>query len=421
MTNFLPNSYSIVHNLVILSGQFISSRPRAASPIYLWGLLLLGLTACQSVSLLPQPPTPPLPPTALTNPLRVAVLTPTSGEQATFGRMLHNGIVMAFDEWNNRGGVMGQRLEWLDYDTGCDFASGEQATRQALAEGARFIIGPLCAEAAIGAAQSLEASQAVLIAPAAEHSLVTVTGEGQTRPTVFRAATAAQQQGQAAARFAWQQEQTRPAAILFNQTDDEAARLAEAFAQQFTALGGKIVYQGSDTPAEGDFSPTLQAITQAGTGVIYLPAPTERVNRLAEQLRQNHLADQILLLGSDGWDSAGLDLAAASGGYFTPAFFLKDNRPETRQWADTYKATYAIEPTILAALGYESASLLAQAIEQAGSSEVGAVSQALSSGQFEGITGPLSFDPQHNPRKPIPVVQLTGEGLRFITYQFNEQ
>ncbi len=421
-TKFSPDNPSIPHKPLTLSGQFFSSplRLSASSLLRLIGFLsalMLVLTACQPTSALPQPPTPPLPPATPVNTLRVALLTPTSGEQATFGRMLRNGIIMAFDEWNSRGGVMGQRLEWLDYDTGCDFAAGEQAAQQAIAEGARFIIGPLCSEAAMGAAQILEANQAVLIAPAAVHPLVTVNREGQTRPTVFRAVTALPQQGQAAANFAFHQRQTRQAALLFNQNDDDAVRLAEAFAQQFTASGGKIVYQGSDTPTEADFGPTLQAVNQAGAEIFYLPAPADRVNPLAQQLQQAGLPRPLTLLGSDRWASPGLDLAAVNGGYFTPPFFLEDNRPETRRWADAYKATYAIEPTPLAALGYESASLLAQAIEQAGRSEVEPVSQALATGQFEGITGPISFDSQHNPRKPVPVVQITGEGVRFIRYQ----
>jgi branched-chain amino acid transport system substrate-binding protein len=330
--------------------------------------------------------------------------------------MVRNGIIMAFDEWNNQGGVMGHRLTWVDYDTGCDFAAGQQAAQQALKDGANFMIGPLCSAAAIGAAHIITSSQAILIAPAATHPLVTVDSQSRQRPTVFRVALAWPQQAQAAANFAINSLSGHRAAILFDPADDYALTLAHAFAQQFTHLGGQIVYQAAYTPTDNDFDSFWQAISQAGVEVLYLPASANVANQVATQIKQAGLADKLTLLGSDSWDSQVLDVATTSGSYFMPHFFGQDNRPETRQWANAYKATYAIEPTSLAALGYESANLLAQAVQQAGKVEVKAIAQTLAQGRFQGITGPISFDQQHNSLKPIPVVQLKDGAITFVTY-----
>jgi branched-chain amino acid transport system substrate-binding protein len=356
----------------------------------------------------------PLPPTGPTLP--IALLSPSSGELATFGRVLRNGSILAFDEWNSRGGVLGRRIQWTVYDADCTFDAARQVTQQAVADGFQFIIGPLCSEAAIAAAEVAAANGALLVAPTATHPLVTVDGQGQTRATVFRASYAYLFQGQAAARFAVETLEKRQAALFFDPSDDYSAALGNAFNTEFTAQGGEIVYQSTYTPADTDFTPSLQAAADAGAEMIYLPAPVAVVNRLAGQWQQLSPSKQLTLLGSDSWDAPELDLAAIEGSYFTRHFFLDEHRPATRAWADAYKASYAVAPDTLAALGYDAAAILMAAIQQVGTVEVKRVAETLEQGRFEAVTGPISFDRQHNPVKPVPVVQVKEAQIILVGY-----
>lgn len=367
---------------------------------------LSGAAGGNSLPPLPLPPTGPS--------LRVALLSPSSGELATFGRVLRNGSILAFDEWNSLGGVLGRRIEWTVYDADCAFDMARQVTQQAIADDFQFIIGPLCSEAAIAAAEVAEANGVLLLAPTATHPLVTVDGQGQTRATVFRVSYAYSFQGQAAARFAVETLEKRQAALLLDPGDDYSAALGNAFAAEFAAQGGEIVYQSTYTPADTDFTSALQAAASAGAEIIYLPAPVSVVNRLAAQWQQ--LPQRLTLLGSDSWDVSELDLAAAEGSYFTRHFFLDEHRPATRAWADAYKASYAVAPDTLAALGYDAAAILMEAIEQAGTLEIKRVAETLEQSRFEAVIGPISFDGQHNPVKPVPVVQVKDEEVILAGY-----
>ncbi|MBI1878232.1 MAG: ABC transporter substrate-binding protein [Chloroflexi bacterium] len=360
-----------------------------------------------------QPPLP-LPPTGPT--LRIALISPTTGELATFGRELRNGSILAFDEWNSHGGVLGRQIEWLVYDTDCVFGAAQGATQQAVADGFQFMIGPLCSEAAIAAAAVAEANEALLLAPTATHPLVTVNGQGQTRPTVFRVSYAYPLQGQAAARFAVKTLKVRRAALFVDPGDDYSITLGDAFAKQFAVQGGEIVYRATYTPTDADFTPSLQAAGEAGAEVIYLPGAVAVVNQVAGQLKQFQPSNRLTLLGSDSWAASELDLTAAAGSYFTTHFFLEDDRPTTRQWAEAYKASYAVAPDTLAALGYDAAAILMTAIQQADTFEVKTVAETLAQNRFEAITGPMTFDRQHNPIKPVPVVQIKDGRLIFIEY-----
>lgn len=281
---------------------------------------LVVLAQCGGELTVPGTPPPPVSPSGPV--LRIAILTPTSGELATFGRTLRNGSVMALDDWNSRGGLLGHTLQAIDYDTPCDFEAAQRVTGQAVADDLHFMIGPSCSEAAIAAALTANGSGALLIAPDATHPLVTVDREGQTRPTVFRASYGYVRQGQAMAALAYTHLTARRAALLTLSGDDYSTPLTEAFAADFENLGGRVVYRGVYPPGEVNFKPLLQAVSQAGAEVLYLPASVQVVNKVTAQWHELSLSTQVTLLGSDSWATPELDRTAAESSYFPVHFLL---------------------------------------------------------------------------------------------------
>ena len=373
------------------------------------------ILAAQCSSQLPPNPTPPLPPPISGPTITIALLSPSSGEMGTFGRLMRNGAIMAFDQYNAKGGLLDHPIEWRVYDTQCEFEAAQQAARQAVEDGLTFFIGPLCSEAAIGAAAVAQAHQILMISPTATHPAVTIDGQGRTRSMVFRASYVSEWQGQAAARFARNKLIANKAALLSDPADDYAAAISQAFVQTFTTEGGSIVYEGSYQSGQDDLNDMLAAIGQAEAEVIYLPAPADVTGRIAQRLNNLESLSTIPLLGSDRWDSDQLDVEAISGAYFTTHFLTTNETPSVRSWIQTYKAAYAVEPDTLAALGYDAANLLLSATERAGAFEPEAIAQTLRQGSFSGVTGPITFDPQHNPQKPVPVARIDQQRKDFFT------
>jgi len=159
----------------------------------------------------------------------------------------------------------------------------------------------------------------------------------------------------------------------------------------------------------------LTTISESGAAVIYLPASPEVVNRLAALLAESGLAGSVTLLGSDSWTGDSLDRAAVEGSYFSTHFELDDPRPIVRTWTEAYQAAYAIEADTLAALGYDAALMLVEAMEQAGTLDPGPVADRLEKIVFNGVTGPIRFDKAHNPLKPVPLVRLNRGDTEFVT------
>ncbi len=368
-------------------------------------IVLLPIIAAQCSTTTATPPLPARPSQPI---LAVAILSPISGELGSVGQPMRNGIRLAFDERNKNGGVLDYQLEWVLYDTDCTLDTAQQVTQKAINDGHKFIIGPLCSEAAIGAATIAEKAGVVMIAPAATHPLVTVTAQGQTRRSVFRGSYSHQWQGQAAARFAKEVAKANKVAVLTQPGNSYSINLAQAFSQEFTTNGGDIVYQADYINEGSDFTDTLTAVDQAGVTLIYLPASPTVANKVARQLNELGLYHTdsssntgILLLGSDAWQRDQLALSDMPGSYI-PVQYLANNKP----WLETYKATYAGQPNELSALGYDAAHILAEAITQAGTMEPAAVITALEQNTFNTITGPITFEAQHNPLKPISFLSI---------------
>jgi branched-chain amino acid transport system substrate-binding protein len=344
--------------------------------------------------------------------VRVAILTPMSGELATFGETVRNGITLAFDERNDRGGVNGQRIEWVLEDTRCDPVEARRAAERAIVEeGIHFIVGGVCSEAAIPIANVADEQGALFVAATATHPLVTVDGSGATRRLVFRASYAYPYQGQAAARFALNELNTRRAAVLINPSDDFVRSLGDEFSAAFVAGGGQVVAAPTYDSRDADFGTVVADVARTGVEVLYVPDAYPVANRVGSQVKAQ--AIDVTLIGSDVWDNGALDLEALDGAYFTLQYSREAPDPVAEAWEGQYLSAFALEPDALAALGYDAASLLASALKSTGSLSPDVVARRLEAMEFEGVTGRWRFDAQHNPIKPVVIVRVQEGGVVF--------
>jgi branched-chain amino acid transport system substrate-binding protein len=378
-------------------------------------LILLSLLAAGCSG--PMPPLPAKPPANAS--VRVAVLTPMTGELATFGEIVRNGITLAFDDWNDRGGVNGQLIEWVLEDTRCDPVEGRRAAEHAINEGgARFIVGGVCSEAAVPIARVADERGALFVATTATHPLVTADATGAPRPLVFRACYAYPYQGRGAARFALDDLNARRAAVLVNPVDDYVRSLSDEFVAVFVSGGGQVVamptypQKGSTGGSrDADFDAIIADLAKAEPEVLYVPDAYPVANRVGSAVRAQGL--DVTLVGSDVWDNGALDLEALEGAYFTLQYSRANPDAVAKAWGERYLSAFAVEPDTLAALGYDAASMLASAIDGAGSLAPDDVALRLEAMEFEGVTGRWRIDARHNPLKPVVVVHIEGGDVIF--------
>lgn len=334
-----------------------------------------------------------------------------SGNVATYGTHNKDGILLAFEEINAAGGIDGKLIEPIVLD---NKSLAEEAlsvaTKLITQENVVAMIGPATSGATLNASAAAMQYGIPLLTTSATHPDVTVDPQtGATRDYIFRLCFTDPPQAIVGADFAFNDLGVRKVAIYYDNSNDYSKGLYQVFKEEFTKLGGEVVAEEGFVGDDQEFRPTLTKFKNAGAELIYVPAYYEKVAKIISQARE--LGITTPFLGADGWDSPDLVAVAGAenlnGTYFTNHYSSNDPSEKVQNFVKAYKDKYGKEPDAFAALGYDAGYLLADAIKRAGSADPEAIKVALAATtDFEGITGTLTFDEQHNPIKEITVIEM---------------
>jgi branched-chain amino acid transport system substrate-binding protein len=347
-------------------------------------------------------------------PLKVALLFPMSGDVATFGESSKNGVMVAIEEWNAKGGVLGRQIEAIVEDSQCSAEPAVSAANKVISQdGVKYIIGEVCSSASIPVSEITAAKGVLQISPTSTNPQVTVDQAGNAKPTVFRACFIDPFQGTVGAKFALGELGAKTAAVFLDQGNDYVRGLAEYFRAAFEDGGGTVVVWETYTAEDSDFSAILTKVKDANPDILYLPDYYSTVNLIAAQAREVGIT--AIMMGGDGWDSSQLDRAAVDGGYFTNHYSDADPRPIVQEWVKKYEAKFGSKPDALATLAYDAANVLFQGIAKAGKDDPLAVAKAMEGMTFSVVSGDITFDAQHNPVKAAAILQVTGGNVNFVT------
>lgn len=343
--------------------------------------------------------------------IKIGINYELSGEVATFGSHTRDGVMLAFEQINAAGGVLGKQIEVLERDNQGKLDEAVSVATKLITEDKIVAhMGPVTTGCTLAVVPIATQYQIPLVTASATHPDVTVDPEtGEVRDTIFRTCFTDPPQAIVGADFAYNDLGVTKAAIYFDNTNDYSKGLAKEFKTKFEALGGTIVAQEGYGKDDDDFRPTLTSFSKAGADIIYVPGYYQKVAKVVSQARE--LGIDLPFLGADGWDSP--DLVAIAGAenlnntFFTNHYSSTDPSEKVQNFVTAYKEKYGSEPGSFAALGYDTAYLLADAIERAGSTDSAAIVKALAETKdFAAVTGTLSFDASHNPIKEISIIEM---------------
>jgi branched-chain amino acid transport system substrate-binding protein len=341
----------------------------------------------------------------------VAEFAALTGATASFGQSSHKGTQMAFDEQNAAGGVMGKKLRLVVEDN--QSKAGEAATvvrRMFSREKPVALLGEVASSRSLEAAPIAQQNKIPMISPASTNPKVTEVGD-----YIFRVCFIDPFQGAVLAKFmlgrGW-----KKAAILTDVKQDYAVGLTEFFKDYYTKNGGTIVSEQSYSSGDKDFKAQLTSIRSSEPEAILVAGYYNEAGLIASQARE--LGLNVPLLGGDGWDSPSLvEVAgeAMEGNYFSNHFSAEDQSPAVQNFLARFKAKYNEEPDAMAALGYDSAMLLFDAIKRAGTTDSEPLRQAIASTKnFPGVTGSISLDEKRNANKPAVMLEIKDGKFRYV-------
>jgi branched-chain amino acid transport system substrate-binding protein len=343
--------------------------------------------------------------------IKIGYFGDLTGPNYNFGQSGINGVLMVADEVNQLGGIKGRRIDVvIQDDRGSPEESARLTSKLIDQDKVIAIIAGGVSGNSRAAAPKAQASHVPFISPSSTDPAVTQTGD-----YIFRACFVDSFQGDVMARFAADNLHAQKAAIIFDFNSPYGRGLTEYFELSFAKFGGRIVSKQSYTQGDDDFKGQLSSIRAAEPDVIYIPGYYSDVTTIAKQARMIGLTQP--LLGGDGWDAPELwQLGgdALNGSYISTHYSVDDPSPAIQTFVERYKQRYGnLLPDAHAALAYDAARILIDAITRAGTTDGDKVRAALAQTKnFPGVTGVISMDADRNAVKPAVVLKL--QDAKFI-------
>ncbi len=336
-----------------------------------------------------------------------------TGTTATFGQSTNNAIQMAFDEINAAGGLLGKKVRVAVED---DQSKPEEAatavTKLINQNHVVAMLGEVSSSRSLAAAPICQANAVPMISPSSTNPRVTQVGD-----YIFRVCFIDPFQAEVGARIAWEILKVKKVAILSDVRNDYSVGLQTFFRSHFKQFGGEVVAEQSYSEGDSDFRAQLTQIKSANPEAIYVPGYYTEVATIARQARE--LGITVPLIGGDGWDSPRLweiGGEALNGCMFSNHYSVDDPSPAVQKFVADYRKRYNQVPDALAALGYDAARILADAMTRAGSSKGDKVRDALAATKdFAGVTGSITINSERNAVKPAVVLKIENGKFVFVT------
>jgi len=376
------------------------------------------VSACETKK--PEAPAPAAPPAAAApsgDRILVGHVGSMTGSEATFGQSTDNGIRLAQEQWNAKGGVKGKQIDVKTYDSqGKPEEAAVAATRLLVNDKVNVLLGEVASSRSLAMAPIADASKVPMITPSSTNPRVTKEG-GKVRPFVFRVCFIDPFQGTVMAKFARDTLKISKVAILRDVGNDYSVGLADFFQDKFRQLGGTIVTDQSYKAGDQDFKAQLTAIKNKGPEGIYVPGYYTDVALIARQARE--LGMKQPLLGGDGWDSSKLfeiGGKAIEGSFYSNHYSPDDPSPRIQEFVKSYQKRFGGVPDGLAAQGYDAAMVAFDAMTRAAQPSGEALRDAVAATRdYPGVTGIITINADHDAVKPAVVLEVKGGKSVYVT------
>ena len=353
--------------------------------------------------------------------IKVGMQGPYTGDTAVYGMAVKNGATLYINQVNANGGINGKQIELISYDNKADDAEAINVFTRLVDEGITAFIGDVLTSNTLAVVGEAYPINMPMVTASATAAAVTYDADSDTvYSNVFRTCFIDPFQGEKMAEFAHAVLGAKTAAIIYQTGNDYAVGLTEAFVAKCGQLGITIVDQEGYAKGDVDFKAQLTNIAKAKPDVVFCPNYYEDDGKIITQARAAGIT--ATFLGGDGWGGV-KDYGSAAdleGSYYCSAY-APASTDAIKQFEADYEQAYGEKvPNMFAALGYDAAMVMVNALTvaeskglEAGSEEYKqAVIDAIreNSSSLVGITSAsgYSFDEHNNPIKEAVIMKLVG-------------
>jgi branched-chain amino acid transport system substrate-binding protein len=234
---------------------------------------------------------------------------------------------------------------------------------------------------------------------------------------IFRACFIDPFQGAVLAKFARSTLHVGRAGILTSVNNAYSVGLSKVFREKFTAAGGTIVAEQKHSEGDKDFRAQLTALKSAGVDSILHSGNYTEGALICIQARQ--LGLNVPIFGGDAWEAPALieiGGKAVEGTYYSTHGSPESTAPEMVNFVQKFRARWNGEtPDSTAALGYDAAQIVFDAIRRAGTTERTALRDAIAATKdLPVVTGHITIDAKRNASKSAVILTVKNGKFAYV-------
>ena len=322
-------------------------------------------------------------------PIVIGVNLELSGRMAVTGNDTLRGIEAAVEQQPE---VLGQTVQLSVCDNASTVEGSIACVNRFVDEGAVAVLGSYSSSHSIPAAQVLQDEGIIMVTTGSTNPATTQIGD-----YIFRTPFTDQFQGAVAAQYAFNEAGATRAAIFRQQDDDYSVGLTGFFQDAFEGYGGETTIVDF-TANSVDFSAQINDLRAFNPDFIYYTGFCAEAASLVGQLRQQGFTQPIL--GGDASDDSQCPEGGGSafdGFQFTsfggPEHLTGEAAERATEFGEFFAGLYPDEDyNGFVLTGADAYFVVAQAIENAGSTDVTAVRDELAQLEnFPGVSGDITF------------------------------
>ena len=343
--------------------------------------------------------------------LKIGVIAPLTGDGASYGTAMKQGIDMAIDELNAKGGIKGRKPQAIYEDDKLQPKDGVNAfSKLTSTDKVSVIIGSAASRVTMSIAPMAEQQKVVLISPISTADELKDAGD-----YIFRDVPPNSAQGKTAGQFVLQELKAKKIAVFYK-NDDYGANLAKSFRSFVSSNGGTVVFDEGYDVDQKDYRSSLAKLKRTTPDVVFFPGNYQDNATILRQAKEAGIS--ATFVGGDGAFSPELiSLAgkAAEGACFTMMGLPKT--PAVDSFTARFRRKYSTqdEPNVFALYSYDAMMVVAEAMKQGGFGATG-IKDALYTVKYDGVTGPIKFDKYGEVDKAYSIYRVSGGKFELLSW-----
>jgi branched-chain amino acid transport system substrate-binding protein len=321
--------------------------------------------------------------------IKLGVAGPHSGDLASYGIPTVHAAELVVKDINAKGGVLGKQVELLVEDDVCKPEIATNTATKLISEGVNVVLGHICSGATKAALGIYKDSNIPVMSPSATNPALTQSGD---YPNFFRTIASDDAQARLEVDFALNTLKLKKIAVLHDKGDygKGLAEFAKAFLEKDPRA--EVVFYEGITPGAVDYSAVVQKIKRSGAQAVIFGGYHPEASKIVTQMRKKRM-DTIFISDDGVKDDTFIKVAEkyAEGVYATGPRDVSKN-PMAIAANEAHQKAYGSDPGAFYLNAYSAALALLNAIEQAGSTDYAAVTNALRTKDVETPLGKIRFD-----------------------------